>query len=440
VWQSFRRGDESATLPVAYEIGSGSHALGFLAQIGDHLFQSPLSYYTIRQAWDVAPGYEQSSAPDFSRPVTLACLSCHSDKPRPIPDTLNSYLSPPFEQTGIGCDRCHGPAEAHLKRPVSGSIVNPAKLSETARDSVCEQCHLAGEVRIPNPGKAITDFQPGQVLEDSYTVYVARHDPEETIKVISQSEQLRLSVCARSSRGKLWCGTCHDPHQTPMRPAEYFRARCLTCHVGSLSPSHAAPAQNCIGCHMPRRPAKDGGHTAFTDHRISRRPEAAPQTAAALNDELLEWRQPKPPLRDRNLGLALVTVGIENHRPNQVIRGYRMLNRLEQNSQGDAATETSLGTILLTAKQLAEAQIRFERALKLRPNYAPYEVNLAACWLDRGEAAEAIRHLERAVELDPLLGPAVQMLGEAYRRQGEQAKAESLVSHYRAVMGIGGSR
>jgi Flp pilus assembly protein TadD len=439
VWQSFQNGNETGTLPVAYEVGSGSHALGFLAQIGDHLFQSPLSYYTSRQAWDVAPGYEQSLAPDFSRPVTLACLSCHSDKPRPIPDSLNSYLSPSFAQTGIECDRCHGSAEAHLKRPVPGSIINPAHLPEAARDSVCEQCHLAGEIRIPNPGKTVADFQPGQVLEDSYTVYVARHEGEKTIKVISQSEQLRLSVCARNSRGKLWCGTCHDPHQVPARPAEYFRERCLACHAGNLSPAHAAPGQNCVGCHVPRRPAKDGGHTAFTDHRISRHPEVEPQLAASA-DELPAWREPALTLRDRNLGLALVTSGMENHRPNQVIRGYRMLNRLEQNFLGDAAVQTSLGTILLTAKQPAEAQVRFERALKLRPNYAPYEVNLGACWLERGEVDQAIHHLERAVELDPLLEQAVQMLGEAYRRQGQQAKADLLLSRYRGAMGIAGSR
>jgi len=45
---------------------------------------------------------------------------------------------------------------------VPGSIVNPAKLQQAARDSICEQCHLAGEVRIPNPGKSMADFQPGQ--------------------------------------------------------------------------------------------------------------------------------------------------------------------------------------------------------------------------------------------------------------------------------------
>lgn len=83
------------------------------------------------------------------------------------------------------------------KKPVPGSILNPAKLRGAARDSICEQCHLAGDVRISNPGKSMADFQPGQSLEDSYAVYVAAQQPGKTLKVVSHSEQRALSVWAR---------------------------------------------------------------------------------------------------------------------------------------------------------------------------------------------------------------------------------------------------
>jgi len=180
--QSYQRGSESSEHRVAYVIGSGAHAFGYLVQIGDHLFQSPLSYYSSLRTWDVAPGYEESKQPDFSRPVTPECLLCHAEQPRPIPDTVNRYETPPVVGASISCERCHGTVEAHEKNPVPGSIVNPAKLQAAARDSVCEQCHLSGEVRIPNPGKSIADFQPGQRLEDSYSVYVAAHPPGTTVK------------------------------------------------------------------------------------------------------------------------------------------------------------------------------------------------------------------------------------------------------------------
>ncbi len=56
------------------------------------------------------------------------------------------------------------------------NIVNPAKLPKRARDSVCEQCHLEGEVRILNPGRSWRDFQPGNNLEQTAAVYVVKHD------------------------------------------------------------------------------------------------------------------------------------------------------------------------------------------------------------------------------------------------------------------------
>ena len=47
--QSGRWKNESADLPVAFVIGSGNHAFGYLMQMGDHIFQSPLSYYANRR-------------------------------------------------------------------------------------------------------------------------------------------------------------------------------------------------------------------------------------------------------------------------------------------------------------------------------------------------------------------------------------------------------
>lgn len=434
MWQTLERHGEAERLQIQYVVGSGSHAYGFLAQVGNHLFQSPISYYTKRGLWDMAPGYEDASAPDFSRPVTEECLICHSGKPLPLPDTLNSYQNPAFAGMGLQCDRCHGDAERHLKNPVPGTIINPTKLAAAERDSVCEQCHLAGVVRIPNPGKTIADFRAGERVEDAYTVYVAESGPETSIKVISHSEQLAMSKCARSSGGRLWCGTCHNPHETPTRPAEYFRERCLTCHAATLTSAHAAPGRDCIACHIPQRPAKDGGHTAFTDHRISRRPEL--EALAAPPAALVAWREPGQKVRDRNLALALVTAGVESGTPDEVIRGFRMLMRMEKDLSGDSAALTTLGTVLLKGKQPVEAEQRFARALTLRPNYAPYEVNMAVALLDEGNAAEATKHLERALEMDPLLQQAVELLNHAYLLRNENAKAEAVISRYRRAMGI----
>ena len=126
-----------------------------------------------------------------------------------------------------------------------------------------------------NPEKKFADFHPGEPLEDVFTTYRNVSLPgadAEKFKVISHVEQLARSTCSRMSNGKLWCGTCHDPHSKPVEPVAYFRSKCLSCHTQNFQAAHPDKSSNCIGCHMPRRDAKDGGHTAFTDHRIQRRP------------------------------------------------------------------------------------------------------------------------------------------------------------------------
>ena len=85
------------------------------------------------------------------------------------------------------------------------------------------------------------------------------------------------ATCAESVRtqsgGKLWCGTCHDPHVKPTNVTAFYRERCLSCHGAKLLKIHPQPAQDCVGCHMQRQTAKDGGHTAFTNHDIRKKPE-----------------------------------------------------------------------------------------------------------------------------------------------------------------------
>ena len=149
----------------------------------------------------------------------------------------------------------------------------------------------------------------------------------------------------------------------------------------------------------------------------------------------MAWREPSPDLRNRNLGLALVTAGMQSHETAQVIRGYRMLNRLGDSSD-DPEVLAALGTILLTAKEPAEAAKAFGQALLKRPSYAPYEVNMAAALIDSNRREEAIRHLEHALELDPLLQKAIWELAGVYRETGQQTKAAALVARYRTAMGF----
>ena len=433
-FQRWENSGEESEYRIAYVIGSGTHASGYLTDIGGHLFQSPVAFYTRRQSYDLAPGYENIPDPDFTRPVSEECVLCHSGTALHVSGTLNQYRAPVFPDEAITCERCHGPAEKHLADPRAGTIVNPAKLEPAARDSVCEQCHLFGVARVPNPGKKLSDFVAGEPLEDTFTIY---HDalppgaPAGPFKVISHVEQLALSACARNSGGRLWCGTCHDPHNKPVQPVQFYRSRCLSCHTTSFPALHPAKDSDCLGCHMPRRHAQDGGHTVFTDHRIQRRPAEETEPLAGTN--VKAWREPPPGLEQRNLGIADIDVGMQRHSSSLIIQGYRALTEVQRQFPNDSDLFKWIGAALLVGKQTADAKFAFERALQLNPSPLS-EAGAASPYIQDGETDRAIEHLARAVSLDPLYLPAASTLIDLYRKTGKSAEAAELGAKIKAAM------
>lgn len=437
--QRLESASDDSEYKIDFVIGSGKHAAGYLVQIGDHLFQSPIAYYPKRGSYGMAPGYESVHDPDFTRPVTEECLLCHSGKALHIPNTINRFQAPVFEPEAISCERCHGPTEQHLRRPVPGSIVNPAKLQGSARDSVCEQCHLSGVVRILNPGKKFADFRPGQPLEEVFTVYRDALPPgiaPTEFKVISHPEQLEASACARNSHGKLWCGTCHDPHQTPVLGSRYYAVRCLSCHGGKLPATHAPEESDCIPCHMPRRQVSDGGHTVFTDHRIMRRPESASQLPITPTD-LVPWREPPVGFANRNLALAYVSAGLTRHSPPWIVRGYRMLTEIQTAFPNDIDVLNAFGTALLQGNHPQEAKFAFDRVIALNPTNASFQENSGRADLACGDIDAAEHHLERALDMDPLLLSAAGVLEDIYRKQGDAAKQAALTERIREALKSG---
>jgi photosynthetic reaction center cytochrome c subunit len=442
-WQRWENGGDQSEYHIDWVVGSGNHASGYLVDIGGHLFQSPVAYYKSRQAYDLAPGFENQPDPDFTRPIREECVLCHSGNALDVAGTLNEYRAPvfPASEEAITCDRCHGPAAKHLADPRAGNIVNPAKLEPAARDSICEQCHLFGVARVPNPGKNLSDFVPGQRAEDVFTTY---HDvnPSGAFKVISHAEQLALSACARNSSGRLWCGTCHDPHNNrsnetnddPLQSVAYYRAVCLSCHTAKFPAAAAHPAKNsnCLSCHMPRRDAKDGGHSAFTDHRIQRRPESLPDAPA--NSGITAWREPSPDLRARNLGIAYIDAGMQRKSSPFIVQGYRALTEVQSQFSDDSDFFKWIGEALLLAQQTSEAKFAFERALELDPDSPLAEAGAASPYVASGEADRAIAHLQRALTLDPLYLPAASTLMGLYQKEGNTAQADALAGKIRAAM------
>jgi tetratricopeptide (TPR) repeat protein len=343
-----------------------------------------------------------------------------------------------------------------LRAPVPGSIVNPAKLPLRARDSICEQCHLNGEERVPEPGKQLADFRPGDELESAFSVYVnpASKDPSQTnpFKVVSHVQQLALSVCARQSHGKLWCGTCHDPHQQPAEAKAYYRSRCLSCHGSALVKKHSKPADDCIGCHMPQRPVTDGAHTAFTDHRIWRRP-LPPVSSAALSPvpaSLAAWHDPSGALAKRNLGIAEVNVGERLESFALVSQGFDLLMACWDSFPNDTAVLTGLGTALMESGHGPEAAAAFEQAIQIEPKVAVHYLHAGLAWKTAHNYTKAAEYFEKTIQLDPLIDQPYLELATVYNEAHDHDMWRQTLERYvkafpksiraqRAVRETGGS-
>lgn len=432
VWQALESHDDTESYRVDYVIGSGTHATGYLVSLADHLFQSPVAYYRSRAAYGLAPGYESELDPDFTRAIKPGCLFCHAGAFAPVAGTVNEYATQPFQHLAIGCSRCHGPLGAHVARPSPSNIVNPARLDPASRDSVCEQCHLKGVARVLNPGKKFTDYVVGQPLEKTFTIYryAMPAGEQPPFKVISHSEQLALSRCKRDS-GAMWCGTCHNPHDEPEKVDSYYRAKCLTCHANThFAASHPSRNSNCVGCHMPKREADDGGHTVFTDHRIQRIPDHKP---AGQPTGIEAWREPPAELAKRNLGMASIQAGTEAKSLPEIVSGYRLLAEVQHQFPDDCEMYASIGTALSIGKQFSEATIAFELANRCDPRSSPAEANLGSAYAASGRLKDAELHLERALDLDPMNLNAIDELIGLYEKSGESAKAEMLKNKTRTM-------
>lgn len=235
-----------------------------------------LSYHCSSEGsgWDVSAG--DTVKPDreqgfLGRPIearqgAVRCLFCHATNVR----GGTERTGPESVDSGIGCERCHGPGENHL-RAVAGQFPDMAIAASTLHPTasltrLCNQCH--------------TLHSPEVELE------VPRTDP---IWHRSPGVSFGWSRCSIASGEEFNCLTCHEPHRPAESSAAFYEAKCLSCHRSSSSTpasdrvhrttSRAEktpmasticpvnPTEGCLGCHMPRV-QNEVLHIPLTDHYI----------------------------------------------------------------------------------------------------------------------------------------------------------------------------
>ncbi len=410
---SFSRPDGSLSgeRDLALFVGSGHRGRTFLYQIDHRWFELPINFYTRRNAWAMAPAFDDATAMPQELPVDPGCLHCHASQIQTAePTARNRFPSTPFKQGGIGCSACHGDPAQHLASGGRAPILNPDKLSASRRDSACIQCHLEGDAVVPRPGRSLAQFQPGDDLTDYAVYFVKSQSSGSGARATSQYEALLRSACKRASGDDLTCTTCHDPHSSPA-PADrvqYFRQRCLACHTDPDYRNIHHPEQpDCAACHMPTRSTTDISHEQVTDHDI----EAHPATRA----KLAFLNHPSPvelvPVGDfhsddRTLGLAYAQLAQKGDR-NAAQKALQLLTQAATHSssqpgqQPDPELYLRLGYLLQLAGQPAKARAAYSNALQADP-YDPTALgNLAVLDAGQGRAPEAVHLLDRLITADP---------------------------------------
>lgn len=387
-----------ATRQLLYYLGSGHIGRSYLFRKGDQLFQSPFSYYSAPKEWNTSPGYENRPYPELTRVVEPACLQCHTTPTRP------------FVDTGVTCERCHGPGERHAAQPAKTNIINPKKLEAEQRDSVCAQCHLTGAARFARANRERGTYTPGARLRDSVTVFVwaSRGGVEPT--ATSHFEKLARSQCRQKAGEKLWCGTCHEAHTDST--TGHYNQQCQSCHQQKPC-SSAGAGNNCIECHMPKRAAAQSvEHLAFTDHSIPRRPVPPSDQKGESVQEF--WTGQSNP-RDTAMANAIANLP----------GAHEQLKSAAPANPTDIPLQLQLAQAHDRAGDDPQAAKIYEQILKLDPTNTTALINLGTHKIKTGSPKEAMSLWLRALARNPALIGARMNLAVAQYQSGDPAAAQA---------------
>ena len=423
------------SVSILFALGSGRRGRAYLHALGDHLYQSPIGWYSQRQCWDLSPGFQNKSGDRFTREIDSSCLYCHAGR---LADQSSGEKEQTFfHESVIGCERCHGPGKEHVtlmqanqesESPQDLAIVNPGRLGPHRREAVCNQCHVDTESVIPRYGRSFFDFRPGDVLADTRVVFTHIHG-NQTQGAVGHVEQMRLSRCYMMSDGAMGCVSCHDPHQVPQHEEkeQYFRQKCLSCHsnldcIIASRQRHADNNNSCITCHMPKASVSNIPHAALTDHRIVRlsgiKEMHAVESVEEYQDSIQVFDEGHTALPEweinRAKGSILLAAAMRQRDPDLIQKALQLLlpKKNDQASrevnlgqvQGDVEILCSLGSLFTELNRNDLAEECFSRALSVRPRDASALSGMAAVLQDRGEFDAALTCITNLIAEYPGLG------------------------------------
>lgn len=304
---AFEADQQKASFPFDIVIGSGRKAQTYLYWQDSNVYQLPVSYSIIGKCWVNSPNYPTDRV-RFDRVIPIGCFECHASfvertGMREEKGYRVDQLNPNSVIYGIDCERCHGPAAAHVAyqqehpaEKLAKYILTYKELTSTQKMENCATCHSGLREPIRSPFL----FKPGNLLKDFYRPDTVKQEPAKLDVHGNQYQLLMASKCYKGAVEIMSCNTCHNPHKTERNDLKVFSTRCMSCHQQNskqfckMAPKLGATiVNNCIDCHMPATPSnlislqtEQAGNIAnlVRSHLIAKYPDATVKYLKSVRD------------------------------------------------------------------------------------------------------------------------------------------------------------
>ncbi|MEO6406143.1 MAG: multiheme c-type cytochrome, partial [Ferruginibacter sp.] len=178
---------DSGYYQVLYEKGKEKNAYKFDIIFGcrnaqtslywqdNQTYELPVSFYDAEKVWATSPGFSETH-PDFKRFIGTDCFECHSSNIKSLLNASTSGITQEMEKGsliyGIDCERCHGPAKAHVlyhleneRDTVSKYLLLNGSLNRQQKIDGCALCHSGNDkLKIESRFR----FRPGDSLDNYF--------------------------------------------------------------------------------------------------------------------------------------------------------------------------------------------------------------------------------------------------------------------------------
>ncbi len=173
---------------------------------------------------------------NFGRTYQVACMECHSSRPRKVYDSRNNTYASQFEPR-IDCESCHGPGGRHVDRwkRLDGDQHDDGlwpleTMDATASVEVCARCHARKRIYLAEAeAEPFYDAYAPDLWEGGHFFADGRSS-----SLNYRYVEYMQNGCFKKTTRKMDCGYCHPPHDLEStRGATVTQANriCTGCHL-----------------------------------------------------------------------------------------------------------------------------------------------------------------------------------------------------------------